>query len=51
MENLSEEEKSVLLALSALEPGTIEQIAEKAGLEPKAVQDILLNLRKRGLLK
>jgi DNA-binding IclR family transcriptional regulator len=50
MENLSDEEKRVLLALNELEPATLEQIATKSALEPGQIQEVLQKLLKKGLL-
>lgn len=51
MENLSEDEKRVLSALGELEPATLEQIAAKTALEPRAVKKILQKLLTKKLLE
>jgi len=50
MTHLSEEEKSVLLALSELEPATLEEVARRSGVEAQKLKRILAGLAKKGLL-
>jgi predicted Rossmann fold nucleotide-binding protein DprA/Smf involved in DNA uptake len=50
MTDLSKEEKDVLKALGELEPATIEEIARKTNLTSAAVQKVLAELEKKGLL-
>ncbi len=50
MARLNDEEKKVLLALSELEPATLEELAARSGLEHAHVKSVLDGLAKKGLL-
>lgn len=51
MTNLTEDEQNVLLALSELEPASLNRIAAKTGLDTHRLKAILQALAKKGLLK
>jgi DNA-binding MarR family transcriptional regulator len=50
MQKLSDEEKTVLLALSELEPASLEQIAVKTGIKTQLLKAILEKLASKALL-
>jgi sugar-specific transcriptional regulator TrmB len=50
MIHLSEEEKRILLALSELEPASLEQVSRRSGVDAQKVKWILAGLAKKGLL-
>ena len=50
MQKLSDEEKTVLLALSELEPASLEQIAVKTGIKTQLLKAILEKLASKTLL-
>jgi len=51
MTKLTEEEQNVLLALSELEPASLNRVAAKTGLDIRRLKAILETLAKKGLLR
>jgi len=48
---LTDEEQKVLLALSELEPATLERMADRTGLNTQRLKKVLEALAQKGLLR
>lgn len=48
---LTEDEQKVLLALSELEPASLEQVAEETGVKVLRLHKIFKSLARKGLLR
>lgn len=51
MPKRTDAEKKILLALSELEPASLDAIAAKTGIEARLLKEILQGLAKKGLLE
>ena len=51
MSKLTDAEKKVLLALSELEPASLDALAANTGIELRLLKEILQGLAKKGLLE